>query len=168
MEDQTYINNSGLIIIWPFLPRFFEVLEMTENGEFIDSETRNRAVYLLQNLVYNEIDFPEYELVLNKLMLGMPMEYPLTPINELTQAEKDLSKSLLHGLIQNWEKVGNSSPTGIQETFMQREGIIEMKEESYTLTVANKSYDILMQSIPWNISIIKLPWMEKSLQIAWL
>ncbi len=168
MEDQIHIHNSGVIIAWPFLTRFFEQLNMLESGEFINPESRNRGVYLIQQLVYSQIDFPEHELVLNKLLVGMPIEDQLEPITELTQEEKDLAESLLNGLIQNWDKVKNSTTKGIQETFMQRDGIIGMKADRNTLSVGKRGVDVLLQTIPWNINLIKLPWMEKSLQIEWL
>ncbi|SRX73811.1 contractile injection system tape measure protein [Aequorivita antarctica] len=168
MEDEIYINNSGLIIVWPFLPRFFEQLDMLENGEFINSENRNRGVYLIQQLVYNQIDFPEHELVLNKLLVGMPIEDQLEPITELTQQEKDLAESLLNGLIQNWDKIKNTTIEGVQETFLQRNGILKIEEDRSKLRVEQTGVDVLMQTIPWNISLIKLPWMENPLYIDWV
>ncbi|MCB0464245.1 MAG: hypothetical protein KDC78_01030 [Aequorivita sp.] len=167
MEDQIYIHNSGVIIAWPFLTRFFEQLRMLENGAFINSESRNRGAYLIQQLVYNHIDFPEHELVLNKLLVGMPIEDQLEPITELTQEEKDLAVSLLNGLIQNWDKLGSTSIVGLQEAFMQRDGVIGMKADSNTLSVEKRGVDVLLQTIPWNINLIKLPWMEKPVHVEW-
>jgi len=165
---ETYINNAGLILFWPFLTRLFEQLSLLKMSEFINAESRNRAVYILQYLVYNEINFPEYELALNKLLVGMPPDVHLEPFIELTDNEKDMTKSLLNGLISNWDKVKNSTPEGIQETFLQREGVLKFKAEEISLTVEKKGVDVLMHSIPWNLSVIKLAWMKKPLQVKWI
>jgi hypothetical protein len=167
-DPEIRIYNSGLILLWPFLTRFFEQLALIKNGEFVNEESRNRAVFLLQQLVFNQIDFPEYDLTLNKLMVGFPLEGHLSPLAELTKDEKDLSISLLNGFISNWDKVNNSSIAAIQETFLQREGILKIKKESSLLVIEKKGVDVLLSSLPWNISIIKLTWMEKPIYVEWI
>ena len=97
----------------------------------------------------------------------MPVEDTVDPIEALTTEEKDLSASLLEGLIHNWPKVQNSSPEAIQETFMQREGILKLSSDHLELRVERRGVDILMDTIPWELSLINLPWMEKPLHIVW-
>lgn len=162
------VYNAGLILFWPFLTRLFEHLSLLKNGAFINYESMNRAVYILQYLVYNDIDFPEYKLVLNKLLVGMQAQDHLVPFVTLTDNEIESTNSLLKGLINNWEKVKNSSPEGIQETFLQREGILRFQTDKVTLTVENKGVDILVESIPWNISLIKLAWMKVPIYVEWI
>lgn len=162
------ISNAGLILFWPFLTRLFEHLSLVKNGAFINHECQNRAVYILQYLVYNTIDFPEYKLVLNKLLVGMQSQDHLVPFITLTDDEKDSAQSLLKGLINNWEKVKNSTPEGIQETFLKREGILRFKTDKVTLEVEKKGVDILLESIPWNISLIKLAWMKVPIYVEWI
>lgn len=162
------VNNAGLVLIWPFVTRFFEQIDLLENGQFVDEGCRNRAVYLLQYLAYNRIDFPEDQLMLNKLFVGMPVQNYLRPEVKLTQAEIDLAKSLLNGLIINWEKLKESSIEAVQETFIQREGILRNNKKSTKLVIGKKGVDVLLDSLPWNISIIKLPWMEQTIFVEWI
>lgn len=166
--DEVRIYNSGLILFWPFLNRLFEILSLIENGEFVDTESKNRAVYILQFLVYNEINFPERQLVLNKLLSGMQPREHLNQLDDLTDDEKDSAKSLLNGLINNWDKMKNTSPEGLQETFIQREGILRFETDQTILIVEQKGYDILLQSIPWNISMVKLLWMDRPIYVEWI
>lgn len=161
------VYNSGLVLFWPFLTRLFERLSLVENNAFVSPESRNRAVYILQYLVYNDIGFPEYNLVLNKLLAGMPPEEHLVPFIELTGEEKDATQSLLNGLIANWEKVKESSPEAIQETFLQREGTLKFQTDGVLLEVPKKTVDVLMSSIPWSISVVRLPWMKKPVYVKW-
>lgn len=162
------IQNSGLILLWPFFTRYFEQLQLVTNGAFVSHEARNRAVYLLQYLVINEIDFPEYELVLNKQLVGIPMEEPLLPIDALTQDEIALAESLLNGFRANWEKVASSTIMAIQETFLYREGLLDIQNDKSILAIEKRGVDILVSTIPWNFSLIKLPWMQQPLYIDWL
>lgn len=161
------IHNAGLVLVWPFLTRFFEHLSLLENGKFLDEESRNRGVYLLQNLAYNRTNYPEYELVLNKLLVGMPVYEHLSPFINLSEEEKELTRSLMNGVISNWDKMKNSSIEGLQETFIQREGVLRFKKENTTLIINKKGVDVLLDTIPWNISLIRLPWMEKPIHVEW-
>lgn len=162
------VYNSGLIIFWPFLTRYFEQLSLLQNGEFLNDISRNRSVFLLQQLVYGSIDFPEHVLPLNKLLVGLALKRHLSPIAELTNQEKELSLSLLNGLKANWDKVQNSSIESIQLSFLQREGFLKIKKESMVLVVEKKGMDVLLNSLPWTISLIKLPWMQKPIYVEWI
>lgn len=162
------IQNAGLILVWPFLTRLFEHLQFVNAGEFVTPEYRNRAVYVLQYLGFSRIDFPEDQLLLNKILIGMDPAEALFPIDSLSEEEMESTRSLLNGLRSNWEKVKNSSPEGIQETFLQREGVLSLNVENVSLTVEKKGVDVLMESIPWNISLIRLPWMKKPVFVKWL
>lgn len=157
-----------MILLWPFLTRYFEQLQLIENGEFVNDTSKNRAFFLLQYLVYNRIDFPEYELVLNKLLVGFTLENYLSPISEVTKDETDVSISLLNGFILNWDNVKDSSIEAIQETFFQREGLLKIKKERIELAIGRTGVDILLNSLPWNISLIKHPRMQKPIYIEWI
>ncbi len=165
---EVIISNAGLILFWPFLTRLFENLSLVKSGAFVSPESMNRAVYILQYLGFYEIDFPEYKLILNKLMVGMQAQDHLVPFITLTDEEKEIAQSLFNGLINNWEKVKNSSPEGIQQTFIQREGILRFQKDKVSLVVDKKGVDILLDSIPWNISLIKLSWMKKPIYVEWM
>lgn len=166
-ENEIMVNNAGLIILWPFLTAYFERAGYMQEKTFISSDHQNRAVYALQYLGYMSTDFPEYELPLNKILVGMPVEQTVDPIEALTTEEMELSKSLLNGLIQNWPKVQSSTPEAIQETFIHRQGILKLSSDHLELRVERRGVDILMDTIPWNLTLLKLPWMEKPLHIVW-
>lgn len=169
MEEEItiVIPNAGLIILGAYLPQYFDRLGLTENEDFKDAAAQNRGLYLLQFLGFESIDFPEYDLVLNKLLVGMPLDQLVTPIIDVTQDEKDMSTSLLMGIINNWERMQNTTITGLRETFLQREGLLKIKEELYELYIERKGLDVLLEGITWNITILNLSWMDKPLQINW-
>jgi hypothetical protein len=166
-SENFFINNSGLILTHPFLPTFFTRLGMMESNRFKDETSQNRAVYLLQYLAFGDVDFPGYELVLNKILVGMPLAIHLEPGIVLTDEEKNLCDSLLKGMLQNWEKLNTSSVEALQVTFLQRVGELVFEDTLLTLNVEKKGVDILLDSIPWNINMVKLPWIDEALQINW-
>jgi hypothetical protein len=163
--DQVRVKNAGLVLCWPFLSVLFSRLKLSV-GNKIPEENLSKAVYLLQHLVFGHSDFPEYELVLNKLMVGMKSGQHLEKV-ALSQEEKDMTESLLSGMKSNWEKMKNASVQAIRETFLQREGLLEFGDESFILRVPKTGVDILLDSVSWNIAVIRLPWMEKPIEVKW-
>ncbi|WP_051315006.1 contractile injection system tape measure protein [Algoriphagus terrigena] len=163
--DLVKIGNAGLVLCWPFLSVLFSRLKLSQGG-VIPVESQSKAVMLLQYLVFGHTDFPEYELVLNKVLIGMKTSQHLEA-GELSQEEKDMVVSLLHGMKGNWEKMKNASVDAIRETFLQRQGTLEFGAASNILRVPKTGVDVLLDSISWNISVVKLPWMEKSLEVKW-
>lgn len=164
---EVHVSNAGMIIFCPFLTPFFERSNLLSDGLFIDVAGQNRGAYLLQYLVYQEIDFPEHQLLLNKLLVGLPPAHALAPIDEITAKDKELADSLMGGLRSNWEKVQNSSDAAIRASFLQREGVLTTNSEHHKLTVAQKGLDILLDFIPWDIQRVDLPWLDYSIEVFW-
>ncbi|MAZ73785.1 MAG: hypothetical protein CMC70_11645 [Flavobacteriaceae bacterium] len=167
VTNTSYVENSGLILLSPFLKQYFEQLQYMADGVFLSKVYQNRALYLLQYLVYAHIDVPENALLLNKILVGMPLSHPVNPITTMTQDEIALSDSLLHGFISNWPRMEDTTPTGVQETFLQRGGIVTIDQATYSLMVERRGVDVLVQGIPWNFSVIASPWMRNPLHVTW-
>jgi hypothetical protein len=168
LDHRVLIKNAGLVIVSPYLTRYFDLLGMTEDSKFKTEEDAVRAVHLLQYLATGFASAPEHELVLNKILCGVKLYTPVPIELTLTDTEKEITNSLLNGVLQNWEKLKNSSVQALQEGFMIREGAIYEKEDNWQLKVEKKTLDILMENLPWSFSTIKLPWMEKRLLVEWL
>lgn len=168
LNTEIKVRNAGLVLFWPFLVQFFEHLSLLKEEVFLGEKSRIQALYLLQYLAYSTIDFPEHQLVINKVLVGMLPHELVLPIPPLSEEAKNLAESLIRGLINNWEKVKDSTPEAIQETFLQREGILTIAEDKMVLMVNKKGVDVLLTAIPWNISLIKLPWMKLPLYVEWV
>ena len=72
--DEVYIDTAGLVLLWPFLDRFFERLGLITENHFQDAAAVQRAVGLLHYLATEETDPPEYRLPLAKVLCGMEPE----------------------------------------------------------------------------------------------
>ncbi len=166
-HQEVYINNAGMVLAAPYLPRLFEMLGMTEKSAFKNLEAQLRAVHLLQYLVYKQPVSPEYRLFLNKLLCGVRTDQPIPLEIKLSGQEQELIDSLLHGMIENWKILGNTSVAGLRESFLQRQGRLLLRDEEWHLRVASKPFDMLLDQLPWGFKTIKYPWMERLIHVQW-
>lgn len=163
-----YIPNAGLVILHPFLATYFTRLGLMDNNIFLSNEAKERAVLILQYLATGRTKFDEYELILNKILCGLPIEQPVANEIELTDYETALTDELFDVLKQRWEKVKNSSVESIRASFIQREGALELLEDQWNLRVEQRGYDLLLQTLPWAFGFIKTSWMNQILTVEWI
>lgn len=166
-EDTIYIRNAGLVLFHPFLSTYFNRLGLMEKGKFVTEEAIIRGVHLLQFLVDGKEQHPEHELVLNKILCGMPVEKPLPAEVAFREQDKEISMELLSVMKERWEKVKNTSVDGLRASFLQRNGALTATEDSWNLRVEQRGYDVLLQTLPWSFGMIKASWMEKILYVEW-
>ena len=160
-----YIGNAGVVLLHPFLSRLFEALGIAAEDRLLQPE---RALCLLHFLVTGQSVAPEYELMLPKILCGIPLETPIESGIELTDPEKEEATALLEAVIRHWEALRNTSLDGLRGTFLIRPGKISLREDGdWLLQVEAQSYDILLDQLPWGISMIKLPWMQRMLRVEW-
>lgn len=166
-QDLVFIENAGLILLWPFMSFYFEKLGLLSEHKFTSVKAAIRGACLLQYLITGTETSQEHELPLNKILCQLPKNHPVYITDALTQAEKDLSEELLKTAISRWEIIKNTSIEGFRNSFLKREGKLEWPEDKIILTVEPKTFDMLVDKIPWNISVIKLPWMKQTLHVKW-
>jgi hypothetical protein len=167
-SEELYVSNAGLILLWPYLSRFFGILDLAGGGRFVDDAAAERAVLLLQYLAAGtDRKFREYELILNKILCGIDTNAPLKPYLEITEAERTECETLLQAVLLNWPTLKNLSVPGLRSLFLHREGLIFTRDGQRVLRVAGTAYDILVRRIPWGIGTVKLPWMEQLLMVEW-
>lgn len=166
-EEQplSFISNAGLILLAPFLPQLFRMLQLTENGAFKNRDAKIRAIFLMQYAVFKTTEFPEYELQLNKLLTGFKTGIPLPRSVELTEQEMKTADGMLQGVVQHWNKV--KTIDGLREGFLQREGKLDDTGEIIELIVETKAFDMLLDAVPWNFRTTKFSWMEKTIHVKW-
>jgi hypothetical protein len=161
------VQNAGLVLLWPFLARYFEASGLVDDGEFSDNSARSRSIHLLQYLACRNHEASDHALALNKTLCGMPLTQAPDLVDPPTEEEKRDGLELLDGVIQHWGALGNMSVQKLQEAFLMREGGLLCKEQEATLTVSLSASDILLQRLPWNFGLIRLPWQQKPLIVKW-
>ncbi|MDO5968968.1 contractile injection system tape measure protein [Flavivirga aquimarina] len=165
--DSIYISNSGIVILGPYIAMLFERLGLLENGVFKDDYSIQKAIYILQYAATGKDEVEEQNLILNKIICGMPIHDTVEQHIPITPNEKEVVESLLKAVITSWSILGNTSIEGLRETFLCREGSISIEEDSYILRVEEKTFDMLLDQIPWGIGKLKLSWMQKLIDVIW-
>ncbi|MEI6333083.1 MAG: contractile injection system tape measure protein [Methylococcaceae bacterium] len=160
-----YIENSGLILLHPFLPQFFTALGVAEEDQLIQPE---RALCLLHFLTTGVRIAPEYELTLSKILCNIPLDTPVESDMELSDSEIEEAEALLNAVIRHWDALRNTSIDGLRGEFLLRFGKLSVRDDGdWLLQVENKTVDILLNQLPWGISMIKLPWTQRMLWVEW-
>jgi len=161
------VNNAGLVLLAGFAPRLFTMLGLLTGRAFVDEDAAARAVHLLQWLVDERLDADEHELVLNKLLCGLPAATPVPREVVLQPCEQAAAQQMLQGVIAHWNALGRTSIQGLRESFLQREGRLSRDEVAWRLRVAPRAFDVLLDRVPWSYTMLKLPWMPEVLHVEW-
>jgi Contractile injection system tape measure protein len=164
-----FVNQAGLVILHPFLRLYFEDVGLLDGEAFRDEAAQQTAIYLLHYLATGQTDAPEYELVLPKLLCGWPLSEPVARGLVLPDAALAEGENLLQAVINYWQVLKSTSPDGLREGFLQREGkLTRLYEGDWRLQVEQQATDVLLGSLPWGFNVVKLPWMENLLMVEWI
>ncbi|HRX31344.1 MAG: hypothetical protein H6537_08805 [Bacteroidales bacterium] len=167
MSEKFHINNSGLALCNPFIPKLFSLLELTSENRFKDSQSAERAVMLLQYLLFKNSNVPEQELTFNKLLCGIAPSNSISCNLNVNSHEIEIMQQMLEGIIQYWKHLGKTSVQGLIEAFLIRGGDLELVENSWQLNVEQLGFDVLLDSLPWSYSPIKFAWMNAPIFVNW-
>ena len=166
-DEVIYVLNAGMVLSAPYLPRMFKMLDLVNESRFKSRNAAERAVHLLQFMVNEEVETPEYQLVLNKILCGVKPGIPIGMGIEITPGEREHVEGLIEGMIRNWKVLGKTSVNGFRESFLQREGRLQLKDNAWDLLVEPRPFDMLLDRIPWGFSTIKHPWMDRVIHVKW-
>jgi hypothetical protein len=166
-SDELYVNNSGLVILWPFLKRFFEHLGLVDEKKFNDEAAVQRSVGLLQYLVSEDASPQEYLLALNKILCGMALDEVFDFGPPVTEVEIEECRHLLTTVIEHAPILRNMSIPGFRNTFLLRKGQLSARDGIWRLRVERETYDVVLDRFPWSVSWLKLPWMEFPMHVEW-
>jgi len=166
-EEGIFVTNAGIILLHPFLNSFFTNLHLVNEDSFVNGISHQKALYLLHYLATGNSKPEEHELVIPKILCAYPLEIPVNHLIEFTANELKEVESLMTSAIGQWEILKRTSPDGLREGFLKRNGKLFMKRERMNLQIEASSIDMLLDHLPWNLSMIKLPWMHDILKVEW-
>jgi len=86
---------------------------------------------------------------------------------EIPQRMLDEGDNMLRTVIKYWKALKNTSPGGLREAFLIRNGKLIEAEQPARLIVERMDLDILLSSLPWGIGVVKLPWMNEPFYVEW-
>lgn len=163
-EEGVLAPCAGIVLLHPFLPRFFEGLGVAEGNRLLDPE---RAVGLLHYLATGLTNAPEHDLTVAKALCGWPAEDPVEARVEIGEREAAEAEALLTAVVRHWQALGETSVDGLRGAFLVRAGKWTRRADGDWLQMEAQSYDILLDQLPWGIGLIQLPWMERTLWVEW-
>jgi len=164
LEEGVFTPCAGVVLLHPFLPRFFEALGIADKVALLQPE---RALCLLHYLATGLRFAPEYDLLVPKVLCNLPLDAPVNSQIALTDAEEEECAALLEAVVRHWSALGNSSIDNLRGSFLVRPGKLSQREGEHLLQVETRSYDVLLDQLPWGLGLVKLPWMQRSLWVEW-
>ena len=165
--QEIYIHNAGMVICAPYIPQLFQVLGLTKSNEFTSDLSMTKALMLGHYLATGEVEVEEHQLPLIKLLCGVPISTTFITGITLSEKEQMRANELLKAVINNWSRMGNVSPQGFQNAFLQREGKLSMQRQQWRLQVEQRPHDLILQTLPWNIRMIKTSLMQEIINVEW-
>ena len=166
VEEGTIFPNAGLILLHPFLKRFFENMELLDNNTLKPSKIEE-ALHIIHYLACKREQPYEHELLFEKFICNVPLKHPVKRNIQLSKKQKESCDVLLRSALNHWEGLKTNSVDALRSEFLMREGRLLTTEEHYKLFVQRKTQDILLETLPWNLSIAKIPWKKKMILIDW-
>ncbi len=115
-EIKVYIQNAGIIFLWPFFKKLFEDKGLMEEGVFIDEITLNNAVHMLQYLVTEKLSTSEEALVLNKIFCGLNHDDVVTPNYILREEDQETAIDNREEKDQAPKKTNESASSKVPDT----------------------------------------------------
>ena len=168
-ENEIFVNNVGLVLLNPFLVNFFNQFDLLDDeSKFKDKASQILAIYLLHYLATKEENAFEYSLTFEKYLCGYPLHMTIERFIHMTDEMKNESENLLKATVEHWKILKSTSPDGLREAFLQRNGKLILNDTEHKIIVEQNSIDLLLEHLPWSCSIIQLPWMKQMLHVEWI
>ncbi len=158
MPERMIVHDAGLVLLGPYLKPLFTTLGYWSEAAWTSPEAHEKAVCLLHVIATGNAVCKEYDLVLCKLLCGLPVAEPVYTAYTFTEAELKETEALLEAVIAHWQALKNTSVAGFRTAFLQREAALFAKEQDWQLVVERKTLDVLLESIPWGYGTLALSW----------
>ena len=155
---------AGLVLFAPYLRVLFDRVGVLDPGGRLPADRVARARALLRLLSGAEAGPAD---PLERVLLGLPPGQPVDaapPDAEMAT----LVDGLLRAVVAQWGALGRTSPDGLREAFVRREGDLTLEAEGVArLRVMPGPFDMMLDRLPWSIALIRAPWMAGPLHVRW-
>lgn len=174
LPPQLHVSNAGIVLLWPLLPRLFTQLNLLEKPQqdapyrFISQQTLQRAVGILDALVWADNEPAEWRCVVNKWLCNWPLSAPLEAC--LLESDEDTCAFLtgwLSSLSLQLPGLQRCEPDELRALFLQRPGMMLKGRDGWHLTVEPHASDIMLAKLPWPLQQPTLPWLTEPLTVKW-
>lgn len=167
VDDVVYVDNAGLILLWPFLGSLFEHLGWLDGQAFAEPASTHRAVALTHYLAVGESRLAEYQVLLNKILCGVDLDDVLDIGPPLQSEEMEAADGLLDAALGHGPLWKTLSHDGLRSAFLQRSGALSVRDDHWLLRVERQTHDVIIDRLPWSWQWVRLPWMLGNLHVEW-
>ncbi|MGP2966192.1 contractile injection system tape measure protein [Serratia marcescens] len=173
LPQQLNVSNAGIVLLWPLLPRLFTQLELLEKPQqdapyrFISPQTQQRAVWVLDTLIWGDDEPAEWRCMVNKWLCNWPLSAPLADCQPENEATHTLLTDWLSSLSVQIPGLQRCEPGELRALFLQRPGIMQEERHGWRLTVEPHPSDIMLAKLPWPLQQPTLPWLTQPLAVTW-
>jgi hypothetical protein len=163
------VDDAGLVLLHPFLPRLFEATGLVRPGTpGLAPTALPRAAALLRFLATRSEDVFEFEIGLVRVLLGVEARAALPVASGLLgDADREEAAALLASVVAHWRALGRTSVAGLRSSFLRRRGLLRRADVGWRLQVERAPFDMLLENLPWGFGVVKLPWMPEPLFTEW-
>jgi hypothetical protein len=166
--DELYVDDAGLVILWPFLERFFlRAGVLGEDRRFLDEVAQLQAVALVESLATADPAPLEFRLPLAKLLCGRPLESDFALERPLTPEQLAEGDRLLAAVIDRVPTLAEPSVPEFRTGFLARPGALGARDGAWLLQVERRPHDAVLDRFPWSWDWVRLPWMPGPLRVEW-
>ena len=158
-------ESAGIVLLHPFLIRFFQLFGWLDDRLRILDERRWHAVHALHWITHKHRARDDAELALEKALCQIPIQDP-AHWPEVGSRVIEEAESLLRAVIGHWKALKDTSPDGLREAFLARPGLFYAVEPP-RLHVETRGYDMLLSRLPWSFDRVALPWLRSAIHVRW-
>jgi len=161
-ETPLYLNHAGLVLLHPFLPTLLRAWGWADERRILHPAP---AAALLYSLATGTSPEGEWQLVLPKILLGLPLADALEVVT-VSPEQLAAGEEMIRAAIEHWTVLGKTSVAGFRDSFLQRPGRLQHTENGWLLTLEQRPYDMLLDQLPWQLNYVQLPWMEEVVRVG--
>lgn len=171
-SDCWQVTNAGLVLLLDGLSELFKTLALTDQEVFVSTNAQQKAIHLLaylsgETLQSTDQGIAEPQLLLNKILCGMQPSEPVWSVCWLSEYEKSAAQKLISDVIKRLEPNGELSCETFIEQFVQRPGMVEVKDQQWQLRIEPEGRDILLHQHFPSYCTVQYPWMPVPLTVVW-
>ncbi|MFV0376441.1 MAG: contractile injection system tape measure protein [Mangrovibacterium sp.] len=166
-SSEILFDDVGLILTIPFLLPLFRQLNLLDEANQLQQSSSELAVQILHYIATGAEESPEFQMLFEKFLCGVPFGFPLQRCTLLNNEIRQKCNEMLQELICQWPALKSTSPEGLRQLFLQRNGKLMETENSYRLVVERKAQDVLLEHLTWNLAVLQLPFSKQLLFTEW-
>ncbi|MBB4837234.1 hypothetical protein HNP52_000285 [Sphingomonas kyeonggiensis] len=166
MPTDRLVGEAGLVLFTPYLPALFNRIGvLAGDPQRVAPAELGRAVAMLRYLATHSEQAGDPALPL--ILCGSAPDADV-PAVELAEDDRAMAETIIASLIANWPAIRSTSPQGLREAFLQRQGQLSLRGEGgWQLKVQRKALDVLVDQVPWSFTTVLHRWMPGPVQVVW-